>query len=105
VQLWLGRLADGPTKPEIEIIRERCNQLQSDMLAWEQAGAPAPATFDGTVASLINCYQTDKQSGYQKVRFGTRNTYDSLLKRIEQDLGSEQIANLDARRVMSAHEK
>jgi len=58
-----------------------------------------------TVKQLIAAYKTDPDSGYQKLRFRTRENYDSLLRRIEKDLGPEMVSELDGRRLKRQHEK
>jgi hypothetical protein len=61
--------------------------------------------FDGTMASLIMAYRGDPDSPYRQLRYRTRETYDSLMRRIDHDLGSEKIEDLDARRLLRAHEE
>src|SRR6266851_7782758 len=65
------KVAADPTSPE-----PPKNELQS---------------FDGTVRGLINSYQSDPDSGYQKIRYRTRENYDNLLRRIERDIGAELV--------------
>jgi hypothetical protein len=57
-----------------------------------------------TVASLIANYKTNKDSGYHKVRFGTKSNYDSMMRRIERSFGSEQIRNIDAERLKGVYD-
>jgi hypothetical protein len=59
--------------------------------------------FDGTVASLVRCYRTDEDSPFQKLRFRSRQTYSYFLKYIEEDIGPESVASLDARRLKEIH--
>ncbi len=56
------------------------------------------------MASLIARYKSNPEASYQKLRHKTRETYDSLTRRIERDLGSERIRNLDPECVKRIHE-
>jgi hypothetical protein len=62
------------------------------------------SAFDGTVKGLIEAYKSDPDSGYQKLRHSTRQNYNSLLRRIENDIGPDLVADLDARRLKAVHE-
>jgi hypothetical protein len=73
-----------------------------------RASSPGPQKnerqgFDGTVRGLIARYKSDRDSGYQKISHGTRQAYDSLLRRLENELGSERIADFDAPRLKAIH--
>jgi hypothetical protein len=48
--------------------------LPAEMLAWlgEPEGQDRPI-YDGTVASLIGCYQTDKKSPYHGLALNTQS--------------------------------
>jgi len=63
-----------------------------------------PQGFDGTVKGLIERYKNDPDSNYKKIGFRTRQNYDWYLRRIENDLGSERVADLDAHRIKNIHE-
>src|SRR5690348_15767135 len=58
-RIWFG---DTPTESEREWIFERCRQLQDEMLVGSRGGIPREVAFDGTIASLVRCYQTDADS-------------------------------------------
>jgi hypothetical protein len=58
-----------------------------------------------SVASLAHRYRTHERSPYQELRHKTRENYDCLLRRLERDLGSELIANLDKERLERAHDE
>lgn len=87
-----------------EFIQEACRRLQDEMLAWSRGGSTAPITYDGTMLGLIRCYQTDQDSSYQGLRYRTRQSYDSYLRRIEKDCGDVRIADIDARMLKRWHE-
>jgi hypothetical protein len=57
-----------------------------------------------TVDWLIDAYKTDSDSGYKKLRHGTRTNYDGLLRRISRDIGTTPLALLDARKIKAQHE-
>jgi len=61
--------------------------------------------FDGTVKGLIAAYMGDPDSPYKRLKFHVRANYDKLLRRVERDIGSELIVNLDARRLKRIHEQ
>lgn len=96
VGLWRGA---EPSELEMDFIKERCTALQTEMLIWGRGGIATVSVFDGTLKSLIACYQTDKDSPYRKKRYHTRGHYDTLCRRLETDLGSKNIAELKARNV------
>jgi hypothetical protein len=57
------------------------------------------------VASLVHCYRTDERSPYQRLRHKTRESYECLLRRLERDLGLEQIEKLDRERLERVHKE
>jgi hypothetical protein len=101
VALWTGT---EPNATDAAFIATRCQQLQSEMLMFGRGVTPAPLTsFDGTLRTLINCYQTDADSPYQKNRFHVRQNRDSLLRRINQRHGTEQLSDIKARVLLAWH--
>lgn len=102
VRLWGGQT---PTDLEREWIGERCRQLQDEMLVWGRGGIPNEVAFDGTIASLIRCYQTDPDSPYRKGRYYTRKYKDRLAKAVEDDIGHKLVGEIDARDMLRWHEK
>jgi hypothetical protein len=76
--------------------------------------APAPippmpwelqASFDGTVAGLINCYRTDERSPYFQLKHSVRGNYDQGLKRLIKDVGAERIADWSAEKIRSFYDE
>jgi hypothetical protein len=49
-----------------------------------------------TMADLVERYCSNPRSPYQKLRFKTRGSYDSLIKRIRNDCGDWKLADLKA---------
>jgi hypothetical protein len=76
-------------------------------LPWESAAEPAAvqAPFDGTVASLINCYRTDERSPYFQLKHSVRGNYDQGLKRLIKDVGAERIADWSADKIRSFYDE
>lgn len=102
-RLWSGAESD-LTSVAIAFIQDRANALQDEMLVWGRGGIPVVGDFDGSLKSLIGCYQTDADSTYRKLRYRTRGYYDTLCRRLNQDHGSEQISDIKARHLLRWHE-
>ena len=103
LRVWRGTHAE-LTPFVIEFIQDRCHQLQTEMLTWGRGHRPAGMVFDGTVRSLIINYQTDKDSTYAKLRYRTKEHYQSLLRRMDTDCGTERLADIKARHILRFHE-
>lgn len=99
IRLWFGA---EPSPVEKEWISDRCNMLQSEMLVWARGGLP-DIGFDGTLRALAASYQEDADSRYQKIRYSTRRSYDSAIKRIVIDHGGELIAEIKGKTVLRWH--
>lgn len=56
------------------------------------------------VSALITSYSTDPASTYRTLRYRTREHYDSLLKRINIDLGEKEIGEIKTRDVILTHQ-
>lgn len=98
-------IVDGELSDAVKgFIIETCKRWQGHMLAWSHDGVPVQLQFDGTLRSLINCYQTDPDSGYGKIRYRTRLNYNSMLRRLERQCGDELIANLRTRTIIRWYE-
>jgi hypothetical protein len=111
IYFWQG---EELTNAAINLIRERCQRLQSDMLVWGRGGVNTTVQYDGTVQGLIDCYMTDELSSYREVRYFTRKHYNSLcrvLARTEYEdddgvnltVGETPIANIKARHLKRWH--
>src|SRR6185369_9362304 len=85
-------------------IAERCQALQDDMLTWARGGIPEMGVYDGTWGGLVDCYRSDPDSTYHAKRYATRNHYDTLCKRIQQNCGAIRIADTDARQLKRFYE-
>jgi hypothetical protein len=94
-----------PNEIEIAFVMDRCNALQAEMLVWGRGGAPTVSIFDGTLRALINCYQTDPDSPYRKVRYVTRQNYDSICQKLAAHCGDMLLADIKPRMFMRWHEE
>lgn len=101
IRLWIGK---EPNEVEREWIIDRCLALHADQVFWAGGGVKGTATYDGTVKSLIRCYQTDPDSKFQKIRHYSKIFYVSLCKRIETDLGDMKVGDIKARNLLRWHE-
>lgn len=100
-KLWhdveLGPIEEG-------FIRDRCVAMQAEMLRWLEQIAPATPVFNGTLSSLIACYQADPVSGYSKRRYATKQNYDYLCRRLRKDHGTVTIADIKYRTLLVWHD-
>lgn len=102
-RLWVGA---EPNESQRAWIADQCRRLQDDMLAWARKDVPqVGALYDGSIASLVECYKSDLDSTYRKLRYRTRENYNTLLRRITRDRGLERIADLKARHFLRWHEE
>lgn len=92
-----------PTEAEAKAISDGCTRLQDEMKTFGRGGLPVANPFDGTLRSLINCYQTDPDSTYHKKRFAVRKNHDALLRRIAERQGHEELRDIKARVLLAWH--
>lgn len=93
-----------PPVDAVFFIQDACGKLQAEMLAWANGVAKIEENFDGTIASLVQAYRTDPDSSYQKIRYNTRQFYDSTCKALIKDLGHKRITEITARDLLRWHE-
>lgn len=101
----IAKVDADPTQAERDFISDQCSRLQNEMMVWSRGGIPLLGSYDGTIAALINCYRTDKDSNYHSLRFKTREHYDLLCARIVKDYGHKTIVEIDAREAKHWHEQ
>ncbi|HXJ61322.1 MAG TPA: tyrosine-type recombinase/integrase [Verrucomicrobiae bacterium] len=98
-RLWTG---EQPTETEAAYISDSCQRLQTEMLLFSRGGIPvAINVFDGTIRSLVNCYQTDPHSRYHKKRYSTRRNHDTMLRRIAVRHGPEELRDIKGRTLLA----
>lgn len=82
--------------PEAELIAQQCRKLWNEMLEWMGAGGGnTRLVYDGTLASLIKCYQTDQESPYRTVRANTRRGYDDWCRALARSFGARRLDRLN----------
>lgn len=101
-QLFVGQ---EPNEIETAYIQDQCRRLQDEMLTFGRGGLPEANAYDGSLRSLVNCYQTDPDSTYRKLRYGVRKNTDSLLRRLVADHGHEDLGDIKGRTVLSWYKK
>jgi hypothetical protein len=76
-------------------LEQRCKLLTSEMLAWvgDPEGQKKPV-YDGTVAALIRCYQTDENSPYRGLAQNTQRGYDDWRRTLERAIGKRRVDRL-----------
>lgn len=91
--LSIVRLPDGLSDEQIsDECRKRTEALKSELIALDQ-----PASFDGTIKSLITLYRNDKTSTLHGVKHSTRiRDYEPSLRVLEKNVGKRRIDALRA---------
>lgn len=76
-------------------LEQRCAVLTNEMLAWlgDPEGWKKPV-YDGTVAALIRCYQTDSKSPYRGLAPNTQRGYDDWCRILERTIGARRVDRL-----------
>lgn len=73
--------------------------------AMANARMPLKPRFNGTVRSLIACYQTDPDSSFHKLRYASKRYATTMCARIERDHGDADLSDLTARDFKRWHEE
>jgi hypothetical protein len=76
------------------LISAACKKLQAEMLEWRAGHRGDRLRFDGTLASLIRCYQHDPASPYQQLKWNTKRTYNQVTSVIEKAFGKRVLSAL-----------
>ncbi len=100
--LWSGL---APSEIEAAQISDTCRRLQDEMLVYARGGLPETNAFDGSLASLVNCYQTDPDSTYHKKRYAVRKNHDITLRKIVKLHGDEQLSDIKGRLLLAWHKE
>jgi hypothetical protein len=101
-RIWTGI---EPSEFEGAVISDTCRRLQDEMLLWARGGLPEIKAFNGTLKSLIDCYQTDPDSTYHKKRFAVRKNHDMFLRRIVKRHGDELLSDIKGRLLLAWHKE
>lgn len=102
VKIWSGT-AD-PTKEQWDRIADICVQLQDEMLVFARGGIIPSIEFDGTLASLMTCYRTDPDSSFKKLRWHSKQYYETLMGLIAKEHGGKELKEINARFLRRWHE-
>jgi hypothetical protein len=79
----LSTFADRPN-----ILIERAQRLQAEMLLWTSGKRDSKPHADGTFRSVITLYETDRESPYNTdLKPGVRETYAVYLRRLIGHIG------------------
>jgi hypothetical protein len=97
-------LGSNPSPPATEIL-EKSGDLAAGHPGQDSPDAPDGRTEPGTLAHLIACYRTDKDSDFQSVRYSTRQNYDRNLRRLDREMGGAKLADLTLRDVLRSYER
>jgi integrase len=82
----LAHLADKP-----EQLVAKCELLQAEMRAWAVGYRVTAGDFDGTIRYLLLKYQSDPESPYFALRFGSRRPYDYYISKLTHQIGNRRI--------------
>lgn len=103
--LWRGIDESELTEVDRALFADRCRSYQDEMLIWGRGGLPTvDGVCDGTLRSLIGCYETDPDSRFQKQRFGSRQNHGRTLARITAKHGDTELREINARLLLRWHE-
>lgn len=86
-----------------EDIPGRCQRMWAEALAFAakyKVGIP----YDGTIASLINLYETHGDSPFQRLKPTSLNAYSRYAEKISKNYGERRVANLTGLDIMRWHE-
>jgi hypothetical protein len=97
VTVWSG---NDMTEVDKQLISDKCVQLQNEMLVWGRGGVPTVSQYDGTIAGLIRCYQTDEYSTYRKLRYKSRVFYTTLCGILMRDHSDARVADIKGRTIL-----
>jgi hypothetical protein len=98
--LWSG---DVPTETEAAAISDTCRRLQDEMLIFGRGGLPQVGEYDGTLESLVKCYQTDPDSTYHKKRYAVRMNHNGTYREIVKRHGHLRGSDFNARLFLALH--
>ena len=85
-------LSNSTARRELE---QRCKVLTNEMIVWlADPEAQTKPIYDGTIAALIRCYQTDKNSPYRGLAQNTQRGYDDWCRTLERAIGKRRVDRL-----------
>jgi hypothetical protein len=87
---------------KIAEFKRLARELSIPLSATELGAKPQPPethSFDGTIASLIECYRTNERSPYHALTHKVSNNYAGALNRLSEEIGHTRIADINADRI------
>lgn len=83
------------SEPAMHAVSQRCKRLWEEASRW-MAECPAKRLpdYDGTVHSLIECYQTDTDSSFHDTRYNTQRGYRTWFAALDRVAGNQRIKRL-----------
>jgi hypothetical protein len=96
-----------PTRAEWEVISAWCVRYHAEQLLWARGGVEddPKLLFDGTIASLIEIYQTHRRSPFQKLRYEAHRTYTLRLQALKIAIGKVRVKNITFEKVTDWQEE
>jgi hypothetical protein len=80
-----------PRDPDhLVMIAARCKVLQAEMLQWAVTNQPE-RSFDGTLRSLVERYETDGASPYRRLKPATARSYSKVLANLVKTVGARRV--------------
>lgn len=81
----------------------RCQRLTAEMNEWLSGRRNRDVTFNGTIRSVINLWQVDKDSPYQSIEASSRHPYDVYARMIVETVGERRVDAVDGRDLRRWH--
>jgi hypothetical protein len=75
-------------------IADRCRALQADMNLWLAGYRKDRLNYQGTIASILDIYETHPESPLHSKKPGTRHPYQSYLRRLRAHIGGRVVASV-----------
>lgn len=96
------RLHYNPDDPiELAALCSRCERLQSEMWAWAGNSAEkGTGIYDGSLARLVNLYETDADSPYRDLKQETGKSYSKMMRLLLSRVGEAYLDQLTGADVM-----
>lgn len=82
-----------------DLLKSRCERLQSEMLLWVSGVRGNIPGYDGTFGALIAIYLADPESDYHTLKPGSKHPYDVYSAKLKTGIGERVIHLCDGRDV------
>ena len=79
----------------------RCHRLTAEQNEWLSGRRKREVEFNGTIRSVINLWQTDATSPYQRLEASSRHPYDIYARMIVETVGARRVDAEGVRPVLS----